>query len=257
MGVSRKNIYKRQAKQSLKDAALLVQIKVHKYHPSYGHKRLSIELKINKKRIRRVMKLYGIKPPRRKKRFFTTISRPHHHYTNLIKDLAITKPHQVWCTDLSYIKFQGKFLYLATIIDVATRQVIAVQVGHKHDSGLVLTTTKQAIAKAQTHPDIFHTDQGTEFIASICTDYLEKLGTKISVSDKASPWQNGYQESFFSRFKDEAGDFNRFETVGELLEAIYTQVRYYNYERIHTALKMPPAVFAKSFADNCLPVLGT
>jgi putative transposase len=258
LGVSRKNIYRDQAKQSQKDAGLRDQInKLHLKHPSYGHKRLSMELLINKKRIRRVMKLYGIKPPRRKKSFYTTISTSHHHYTNLIKDLVINKPHQVWCADLSYIKFQGKFLYLATIIDIATRQVIAVQIGHKHDSSLVLSTIKQAVAKAQTHPLIFHTDQGAEFMATTCTDYLEKRDTKISVSDKASPWQNGYQESFFGKFKDESGDFNRYDTVGELAEAIYSQVHYYNYERIHTALKMPPAMFAKSLADTCLHVWGT
>ncbi len=82
-------------------------------------------------------------------------------------------------------------------------------------------------------------------MAKLVTDYLESLGTQISVSDKASPWQNGYQESFFGRFKEEAGDFNRFETVGELIEEIYGQINYYNFDRIHTALKMPLAVYAK------------
>ena len=82
-------------------------------------------------------------------------------------------------------------------------------------------------------------------MAKICTDYLESLGTQVSVSDKASPWQNGYQESFFGRFKDEAGDLGRFETVGELIEAVYQQINYYNNDRIHTALKMPPAVYAR------------
>jgi len=69
----------------------------------------------------------------------------------------------------------------------------------------------------------------------------------ISVSDKASPWQNGYQESFFGRFKEEFGDINRFETTGEMIEAIYQYIHYYNTKRIHTSLKMPPAVYAKQF----------
>jgi len=152
--------------------------------------------------------------------------------------------NQLWCSDLSYIKFQGKFWYLATIVDVFTRQVVAAQMGKYHNSELVLTTIKQAIISAKLGPGIFHSDQGTEFMAKCCTDYLEGLGTQISVSDKASPWQNGYLESFFGKFKDEAGDLNRFETVGELIEAVYQQIHYYNYDRIHTALKMPPAVYA-------------
>jgi putative transposase len=83
-------------------------------------------------------------------------------------------------------------------------------------------------------------------MAEDCTIYLEQLGVLISASDKASPWQNGYQESFFGRFKDEFGDMNRFETVGELIAEIYHHIHYYNNDRIHTALKMPPAVYAHS-----------
>lgn len=191
------------------------------------------------------MRIFGLKPPRRKSHFYTTRSTGHHTYTNLIKGLLPSKIHQLWCSDLSYIKFQGKFWYLATIVDVFSRQVVGAQVGKYHNSELVLTTIKLAITNAKTVPEIFHCDQGTEFMAKTCTDYLEGWGTKISVSDKASPWQNGYQESFFGKFKDEVGDLNRFETVGELIEAIYQQIHYYNFERIHTVLKMPPAVYAK------------
>lgn len=204
-----------------------------------------MELGTGKNRIRRVMKIFGLKPPRRKSHFYTTKSTSHHTYTNLVKDFRPTKQHQLWCSDLSYIKFQGKFWYLATIVDVFTRQVIAAQMSKYHNSELVLTTLKQAIKNAGQSPEIFHSDQGTEFMARSCTDYLEAQETRISVSDKASPWQNGYQESFFGKFKDEAGDLNRFETAGELIEAVYQQIHYYNFERIHTALKMPPAVYAK------------
>lgn len=245
MGVNRKNIY-RVSKQTPKDIALKESIaNVHIKHPAYGHKRLSLELKINKKRILRVMKIFGIKPPRRKIHYYTTRSTSHHSYTNLIIDFVPTQAHDLWCSDLSYIKFQGKFWYLATIEDVFTRRVVAAQMGKSHDSELVLVTIKQAITNTEKAPEIFHSDQGTEFMAKVCTDYLESLGVKVSASDKASPWQNGYQESFFGKFKDEIGDLNRFETVGELIEAIYQQIHYYNHDRIHTALKMPPAVYAQ------------
>lgn len=245
LGVSRKNIY-RVSKQIPKDEALKEAInKVHIKHPSYGHKRLALELRVNKKRILRVMKIFGIKPPRRKSHYYTTRSTSHHSYTNLIIDFVPTKSHDLWCSDLSYIKFQGKFWYLATIEDIFTRRVVAAQMGKNHDSELVLVTIRQAIKSTRKAPQIFHSDQGTEFMAKVCTDYLESLEIKVSASDKASPWQNGYQESFFGKFKDEIGDLNRFETVGELIEAIYQQIHYYNYDRIHTKLKMPPAVYAQ------------
>ncbi len=194
------------------------------------------------------MKLFSLKPPRRKSNFYTTKSTEHHTYTNLIKGFVPVKIHQLWCSDLSYIKFQGRFWYLATIEDIFSRQIVGAAVGKYHNSELVLTTVKQAISNTKHSPDIFHSDQGTEFMAKLCTDYLESLNTQISVSDKASPWQNGYQESFFGKFKDECGDLNRFETIGELIEAIYQQIYYYNNQRIHTALKMPPAIYAKQFS---------
>lgn len=245
LGINRKNIY-RASKQALKDEALKEAInKVHIKHPAYGHKRLALELKLNKKRVLRVMKIFGIKPPRRKSHYYTTRSTSHHSYTNLITDFVPTKSHDLWCSDLSYIKFQGKFWYLATIEDIFTRKVVAAQMGKHHNSELVLETIKQAVLNVKQVPNIFHSDQGTEFMAKVCTDYLESLEVKVSASDKASPWQNGYQESFFGKFKDEIGDLNRFETVGELIEAVYQQIHYYNYDRIHTALKMPPAVYAE------------
>lgn len=191
------------------------------------------------------MKIFGIKPPRRKSHFYTTRSTSHHTYTNLIKGFVPIKANQLWCSDLSYIKFQGRFWYLATIEDIFTRVIVGANIGKYHDSELVLATVKQAILNTKQIPEIFHSDQGTEFMAKVCTDYLEETGSKISVSDKASPWQNGYQESFFGKFKDEAGDFNRFETIGQLIENIYSQIHYYNFERIHTALKMPPAIYAR------------
>ena len=84
-------------------------------------------------------------------------------------------------------------------------------------------------------------------MAEIVTSYVEKQGIKISVSDKGSPWQNGYKESFFGRFKDENGDLNRFNSLGELVEEIYSYIYYYNNLRIHTSLKMPPVQFKQQF----------
>lgn len=208
------------------------------------NRRVALHLGINHKRAQRVMASYNLRPPRRRAKRYSTVSTSHHTYHNQVAELdSITQPHQVWCSDLSRIEYQKTVWYLATIEDVAIRQIIAKKVGKRHDSHLVLATLKQALATG-CKPNIFHSDQGNDFMAQQCTDYLEHREIQISVSDVASPWQNGYQESFFGHFKEEFGDPNRFDSVGALIEAVYHQINYYNHARIHTVLKMPPVVFA-------------
>lgn len=257
LGISRKNIY-RQLKQPTKDHLLKQQIEAtHRQHPAYGHRRVAIHLSINRKRAQRVMAKFTLRPPRRRVNRYSTVSTPHHTYHNLLTDMTVAHPHQAWCSDLSRIEYRGTVWYLATIEDLATRQIMAKRIGKRHDSFLVLSTLHQVFATGVT-PLIFHSDQGTEFMAQRCTDYLEDRGVQISVSDVASPWQNGYVESFYGRFKHELGDLNRFESAGEMIEAIYRHIHYYNYHRIHTALRMPPAVYAvQTFSDTCLQKLGT
>lgn len=220
----------------------------HIGNPAYGQFKMALELGVNHKRTERVMKLFGIKSPRgRKKKYYCTVSTYNHSYTNLIKDIlpADFVPHLIWVCDVSYFKFQGQFWYLATIEDLATRQILSAQVGKFHDSNLIISVIKQAIQMTGHAPTYFHTDQGTEFMAKVVTDYLELHDVKVSVSAKASPWQNGYKESFFGHFKDEFGDIERFDTAGELIEEIYSQIRYYNYKRIHRTLKMSPVKYAQ------------
>lgn len=151
----------------------------------------------------------------------------------------------------------GKWWYLATIEDIYTREILAAQVSRHHDRWLVLSTSKQAVTRTGMVPDMFHSDQGTEFMARACTAYWEEQQVVISVSDTGSPWQNGYKESFFGHFKDDLGRTDRFETPGEFIAAIYQQIHYYNYERIHTALKMTPVQYAKLVSENPSHVLGT
>jgi putative transposase len=251
LGINRKNIY-RESKLESKDIVIKAQItEAHKIHPAYGQKRLGWHLKINAKRIRRIMKKYGIKVPRRKiKNAYCTKSVKHKRYENLIKEVKITNENQLWCSDTSRFIFHGSKWYIVTVIDIFTRQVLGVAIGRHHDSALVLEAIEMALIASKAAPAIFHTDQGTEFMAEVCTSFLENRGIKVSASDKASPWQNGYQESFFGKFKDDVGDINRFEIPGELLEALYHAIHYYNNERIHTALKMPPAVYAKEVLKN-------
>jgi len=246
LGVNRKNIYYQTKKES-QDLALKADIhKAWEEHPTYGQINLATHLGVNHKRIGRVMRKFGLKPPRRKvKKFSCTQSTPHHQYQNLIKDWKPERVNQLWCSDTTYLKYQSSFWYLVTVIDIYTREVIGFAVGKKHNSRLVLTAIKQALVKTGVPPQIFHTDQGMEFMAQGVISLLESNGIQVSVSDKSSPWQNGYQESFFGKLKFALGDLNRFEDPSHLLVAIYHEIDYYNNRRIHRSLKMPPAVFAR------------
>lgn len=241
-----------------KDNALAKKIKaVHLQHSAYGHRRLAWHLGINPKQTLRVMHKFCIKPPRRKARkHWCTRSTHKHNYTNLIKEITPSRVNEIWVSDISYIKFAGRFWYLAAIEDVFTRQILAARVGKRHDAKLIKTTIEEAF-NGGGKPTYFHSDQGNEFMSRENIDLLEKHGVQVSVSNLASPWENGYKESFFGRFKEEFGELDRFGHLGEFIEEIYAQISYYNNERIHTALKVPPAVFAARFSDSCHTILGT
>lgn len=262
IGVSRSSLYYRPKRDEI-DREVKNQIEsVLASNPAYGHKRIALALKLNKKRILRVMKKYGIKPYRRKtKRIIKKkdIGKPISQFVNLIKDTEITKPNQIWVTDFTYIKFQLKFIYLATIIDLFTREVVGVNISRFHNRYLVIGALEDALSKYG-KPDIIHSDQGSEYDSLEFIIFCQNIGVKISMSNKASPWENGHQESFFGHFKAEIGDLHRFDELGEVIEEIYRMIYYYNNQRIHTKLKMPPVKYrlsVKKDSDRQSKKMGT
>lgn len=211
-------------------------------HPAYGHKRIALALKLNKKRILRVMKKFNLKPYRRKAKRQVKkadLGKPPTKYQNLIEELEVNRPDQVWVTDFTYIKFHGQFIYLATVIDLFTREVVGFNLSRFHNRFLVMGAVLDALENFSP-PQIIHSDQGSEYDSRDFIDLIEGLKIRISMSRKGSPWENGYQESFFGHLKGEGGNLNRFETDGELVEELYRMIYYYNHERIHSKLKMPP-----------------
>lgn len=242
--LSRSSLYY-QPKQPIKDWSLKCRIEeVLREHPSYGHKRLALALKRNKKAVIRAMKLFGIKPYRRRARKPFKINKPSDCcYPNLLLVSCPFYENHIWASDFTYIPFKGKFVYLATIFDLFTRKVKGLSVLTNHSVQL----TANALLSALIHnprPAIFHSDNGTEYDAKDFRTILENVGSLISRSKPGCPWENGYQESFYSQFKVDLGDPNRFETLGELVYEIYRLVWIYNNTRIHTALKMAPVQFA-------------
>ena len=238
-------------KQPDKDWWLKQQIEIAlREFPSYGHKRLAMHLKINKKRILRVMKLFGIKPYRRRGKKWKKVNKEYsEQFPNLLLTNCPSYPNHIWTSDFTYIQFKKRTVYLATVLDLFTKQIVGFSVLLNHSSSLVMNALLSAVSN---HPaaEIAHSDQGSEYASKDYVALENNLNINPSMSQKGCPWENGYQESFYSQFKVDLGDPNRFNHLGELVWAIYKTIHNYNNTRIQTSLKMPPAEFAKKHYER-------
>ncbi len=262
LGISRGMLYY-EHKRPLIDAEVKNQIEAilaTKGKQSYGHKRLALELKLNKKRVLRVMKKYGIKPYRRRGKKpvkKADLGKPASIHENLIKTICPIAPSVIWVCDFTYIKYQYRFIYLATMMDLFTREVVGYNILRFHTSDLVCGAVEDALNYTNGQIPLFiHSDQGSEYNSQKHTAMVEKLGIEISMSKKASPWENGYQESFFSQFKLDLGDPNRFSELGELIEEIEHVIYRHNNVKMHSVLKMTPIEYRKLWEEKALSFKG-
>lgn len=245
LSYSRRSLYY-ESKQEIKDWKTKQLIEeALRIHPAYGHKRLAPYLKINKKRVLRVMKKFNIKPYRR------TAKNPWKLKKNkgvIFPNLLLTEipqyPNHIWATDFTYLKFKGKWWYVSTVIDVYTREIIGLSILNNHSTQLVINLLLSALL-FNAKPKMIHSDQGSEYTSKDYVSFCSSLQILQSMSHPGCPWENGYQESFYKGFKVELADYNRFDTLGELVAAIYQQIHYYNHSRIHSALSTSPKEFAK------------
>lgn len=250
LGVSRQSLY-HQPLKPVQDLATKMEIEtVLSSHPAYGHKRVALELKINKKKALRVMKKFDLKPYKRR------VKRPRKAgdlgkvpavYQNLIKSICPIRPNVIWVADFTYIRFQVKFIYLATVMDLFTREIIGWSISGSHDRFLVSEALKLALERTRIAPQYHHSDQGSEYDSYDYVRILEENKIAISMSEKSHPWENGFQESFYSQFKVDLGLPDQYSTWGELIEAIHLQINYYNKQRIHTSLKTSPIKFREQY----------
>lgn len=220
---------------------------VLRIHPSYGSRRLAIALHLNRKRVKRVMNLFGIKPYRWRGRRWKKSRNIKVMYPNLLLTNHPQYPNHIWTADFTHVNYRNKIIYIATVLDLYTRRIIGLAVYTTHAIQLTLSALMSAL-HTNPRPIIFHSDNGSEYNAEVFINALTTVGTSISRSAPGCPWENGYQESFHSQFKVDLGDPNRFNTLGELVYTIYQTIYTYNHTRIHSALKMPPVQFAQRVA---------
>jgi len=212
-------------------------------HPSYGSRRIAWHLKMNRKKIKRVMNIFSIKAYRRRGKKWKKTKNIKVIYPNILMTTYPVYPNHIWTADFTHLSFQGKTIYIATVMDLFTRRIVGLSVYTTHAVQLVMSALMNSIY-SNPRPMIFHSDNGSEYNSEIFIEALQNLGITISRSAPGCPWENGYQESFHSQFKVDFGDPARFKTLGELVYEIYQTIYQYNHTRIHSALKMSPQQFA-------------
>ena len=246
MGIARSTLYYVSIKDQ-KDWLLKVRIEaLLRERPDYGSRSVRDHLKLNRKGIQRVMRKFGLKPHRRerkkkwhKKKKITVT------YANLLLTIVPSYRGHVWAADFTEVWYHGQWIYIATVIDLYTREIVGIDISLRKGA----TLTIKALCNALLHypkPEIFHSDNGSEYEARSFISILNEFDITISRSHPGCPWENGYQESFYGKFKKRLGDPNRFKTLGELTAEIYRLMWVYNNTRVHSAHGMSPKAFVRT-----------
>jgi len=259
VSLPRSKFYYKPKKDKLGDIFILEKIKdIATSFPSYGYRRITAALRregmlINHKRVYRIMRANGICCSIR--RHFKTTTNSNHSlakYANLVKNLIPSRLNQVWHADITYIRFEVSFAYLAAIIDGFSRKVVGYAIGKTLSSGLTIAALKDAIKTRNTANLIHHSDQGFHYCSGQYVKILKDNGISISMSDKANPYDNAKMESFFRTLKVEEvymGDYETFDDVIFLIPYFIEEV--YNRKRLHSSLGyMPPEEFEYKFNKN-------
>lgn len=243
LGVSRSSLYYHPLRPAQDEQLREDIVATFSEHPAYGYRRVALHLSINKKRAQRVMRKYGLQPTVRRKQPIYGRKTSGSGIPNRTANITPIMANAIWNGDFTEFWWHGRKIYLATIIDRYTRELIAWQLGFHHTTRLILDVLEEAVRKRDEVATIFHSDQGSEYTAHACVEWLISHKILPSHSPKANPWRNGHQESFYNTFKLEFGKPSRHQTIEALTEAIGRYIHYYNTRRIHGTLKMPPRTF--------------
>jgi transposase InsO family protein len=212
-------------------------------YPKYGTRRVTHQLRrrpygyqVNRKRIQGIMRRRGwLRPVKRNKRRTTNSDHPYPRYPNLVKDLQVTYPDQVWVCDITYIRLGSGFVFLAIVLDVFTRAVRGRNLSKSLDQELSLAALRMALADRV--PMIHHSDQGVQYAAYAYIDLLKEQTIQISMAAVGQAEENGYAERFMRTIKEEEVDLSDYRDfadaesqIGRFIEDVY------NTKRIHSSL---------------------
>ena len=217
--------------------------------PFYGVPRITAWLnvqghEVNHKRVRRLMRLMGLQAIYPKPRLSSS-NQAHKKYPYLLKGLMIDHPDQVWCSDITYIRMLHGFVYLVAIMDWYSRFVLAWEISTTLDTAFCLAALEQALELSK--PEIFNTDQGSQFTSVEFTGRLEQDSIQISMDSRGRVFDNIFIERLWRSVKYEEVYLHQYQTVLEARTLLTKYFLFYNMERLHESLgyQTPYGVYVK------------
>jgi len=227
--------------------------------PCYGRPRITAALRrqgweVNPKRVGRLMREDNLLCVRKRK-FVVTTDSAHNRkvYRNLAGEMSLSGIDQLWVADITYIRLEAEFVYLAVIIDAYSRRVIGWALEHTLEDDLSLAALRMALESRRPAPGwVHHSDRGSQYASGDYTDLLKSRGCRISMSRKASPWENAACESWMKTLKSEEVYRQEYRDLAEARKSIVQFIdRIYNQQRLHSALGYrPPAEFERMLTDE-------
>ena len=207
--------------------------------PWYGSRQMARHLRregtmIGRKRVRRLMAKMGLAPIYQRPR--TTVPHSEHRiHPYLLRGLVIDRPNQVWCADITYIPMRRGFLYLVAVMDWATRKVLSWRVSNTMDVEFCIDALEDAL-KRFAQPEIFNTDQGSQFSSPRFTGVLQEANVRTSMDGRGRWMDNVFIERLWRSLKYECVYLHAFETGSELRTGLSRWIGYYNARRPHSTL---------------------
>jgi putative transposase len=251
LDLARSSWYYQPASESAKNLALMRAIDVQYLRtPFYGSRRMGVVLKANRKRVQRLMRLMGLEaiyPQRRT----TWPGVGHKIYPYLLRNIAITRPDQVWSSDITYIPLQRGFLYLVAVLDWYSRYVLSWRLSNTLEGTFCVEALDEALAHGQ--PEIFNSDQGSQFTAVAFTERLKSQGVAISMDGRGRALDNVFVERLWRSVKYEEVYLKAYRDGWEAEDSLRSYFWFYCHERVHQALdyRTPATVYRGGKTKPC------
>ena len=246
-GVSRASFYRDWEQKAPSEAEMALRDAIQRTalaHRNHGYRRITPLLQragfvAGAEKVRRILRSDNLLAVRRRKFVVTTDSNHRFRvHPNLAESMELTAVNQLWVADITYIRLQREFVFLAVVLDAFSRKAIGWELGRTLETKLALAALEEAIASRHPQPGlVHHSDRGTQYASNDYLQRLEACGAHLSMSRPASPWENGKCESFIKTLKREEIDARRYASFAELRQHVDEFMdQIYNKVRLHSAL---------------------